>query len=137
MTMKIIFVRSSPINDSSQIPRNIEPTRSEMEARGFYSGNPNADPGHIINVSKPNVWENFKTKCVTKYTKLEKKYEKSLLKEIERKRQEQEYYKSTYYIKKENSWLSNAELRSLHKQGLTVKNSKIVKIPAKPNKTYY
>lgn len=125
------------MGDYNRRPQNIEPTRSQLEDNGYYSGNPNPNSVHIMNVNKPKFFEKFKDKALNKYNKLEKNYEKSLMREIEKKRELQEYYTKTHYIKKENAWLSSSEVRSLHRKGLTVQNSKLIKIPAKPKKVLY
>lgn len=121
----------------NRIPQSIEPTRSQIEDQGYYSGNPNPHSVHIVNVSKPNFFKNLKDKTLSKYNKLEKKYDKFLVEEMKKKRELQEDFIKTRYIKKQNTWLCDAEIRSLRRQGYIVQNSKIIKIPSKPNKVYY
>lgn len=128
----------NPENNESYNIGIIEPTRSELKVNGIYPGQSNSE--FIVYKSQPNVLDHLKSKVKASYSKFgntwhkwEEKYDKMMLKNLERERKYNELMHKTHYVKG-YGYLSNCQLRGLHRAGYSIWNGKVIRTP---NKTIY
>lgn len=108
----------------------IEPTRSDLDRDGIYSGNSNPNIiEHTKNYRHPDTtyFERLKNRIQRGYNYVDKKIEKDLTKYSEKCVKENIKLDKMYYTK-ETGWLNRGDLRALNRKGYTVENSKIIKM---------
>lgn len=112
-----------PLNDNDKEENGrISPTRSDMEKEGIYFGT-QIDQRLRKSTSSKSC---FVKKVYSKAEKLEKKYEDSVLKYMDRQRELEQYRLCENYIKGKG-YINKKEIWKLINKGYTVKNGKVVK----------
>nr|YP_010690216.1 hypothetical protein PQ570_mgp20 [Neopestalotiopsis cubana]WBU13055.1 hypothetical protein [Neopestalotiopsis cubana] len=112
----------------------IEPTRSDLDRNGIYSGNLNSTAvERTTNYRHPDTtyFSRFKNRIKRNVDYVDKKVEKDLTKYHKKHRIEEELHASKLSIKGHGR-ITHSDLRTLNNSGYTVENSKIIKmLPSK------
>lgn len=114
----------------------IEPTRSDLDRNGIYSGNLNSTVvERSTNYRHPETtyFSRFKNRIKRSVDSIDQKVEKDLTKYHKKHRIEEELHASKLSIKGHGR-ITHSDLRTLNNSGYTVENSKIIKmLPRKKN----